>query len=169
MTPTQRTLARLRAEGWVAVGVERWNPHARIRQDLFGCIDVLAVSETGGILGVQACAAASHAARRAKAIAEPSLLAWLRAGGRFQVMSWRKAGARGKRKLWAARVEEITLASLGLPSPESQGSRMDGVPVVTADTTAEELLAFARRGVAAQAAADLAAAAPEMVALEDRS
>jgi hypothetical protein len=36
VTPTQRSLAYLRAEGWQVAIVERWNPHARIRQDLFG-------------------------------------------------------------------------------------------------------------------------------------
>ena len=43
--PTQRTLARLRQEGALEVAiVEHWNPHARIRQDLFGFIDILAIA-----------------------------------------------------------------------------------------------------------------------------
>jgi len=28
MTPTQRSLAKLRAEGWLVAVVERWNPYA---------------------------------------------------------------------------------------------------------------------------------------------
>lgn len=43
MTPTARTLAALRAAGWLVEVVERWNPHARIRHDLFNVADVLAV------------------------------------------------------------------------------------------------------------------------------
>ncbi|MBI4326652.1 MAG: hypothetical protein HY674_15520 [Chloroflexi bacterium] len=43
MTPTQRSLSKLRAEGWLAVIVERWNPYDRVRQDLFGFADLLAI------------------------------------------------------------------------------------------------------------------------------
>ncbi|HEX7325184.1 MAG TPA: hypothetical protein VF292_07505 [Rhodanobacteraceae bacterium] len=43
MTPTARTLAALRVEGWTAEVVERWNPHARVRHDLFNVADILAV------------------------------------------------------------------------------------------------------------------------------
>jgi len=32
--------------------VEKWNPHARIRQDLFGILDLVAIKE-GETLGVQ--------------------------------------------------------------------------------------------------------------------
>lgn len=112
-SPTQRTLAECKKRGWIAQVVEKWNPHARIRQDLFGCIDIVActaptLDEFGSIIGIQACAGSSHAARRAKAIRETRLWRWLEAGGRFQVWSWSKQGARGKRKLWTLRTEEIT-------------------------------------------------------------
>ena len=43
MTPTQRSLAYLRNEGYLVAIVEHWNPFARIRQDLFGFIDLLAI------------------------------------------------------------------------------------------------------------------------------
>lgn len=109
MTPTARTLAECRRRGWIAQVVEKWNPHARIRQDLFGCIDVLAIAPSG-LLGIQACAGASHAARRTKALAEPRLRAWLDAGARFEVWSWAKRGARGKRKTWTLREEAVTFA-----------------------------------------------------------
>lgn len=51
-SPTQRSLAHLRSLGYRVAVVERWNPHARIRQDLFGVLDLLAVRD-GEILGVQ--------------------------------------------------------------------------------------------------------------------
>lgn len=44
MSPTERTLKELRRFGYLVAVVEKWNPHAKIRQDLFGIGDVLAVS-----------------------------------------------------------------------------------------------------------------------------
>ena len=107
-TPTQRTLAWLRTDlGAQAAVVEKWNPHARVRQDLFGCIDIVATANK--IIGVQACAAASHSARVKKSLAEPQLVGWLRAGGHFWVMSWGKKGPRGKVKRWMYRTTTIIL------------------------------------------------------------
>jgi hypothetical protein len=108
MTPTQRALAFYKELGFVCAVVEKWNPHAKIRQDLYGCIDILCCRRGVGIIGVQACAGASHAARRTKACAEPKLAEWLAAGGRFEVASWSKKGPRGKRKTWQIRRDEIT-------------------------------------------------------------
>jgi hypothetical protein len=105
-SPTQRTLAECRKRGWTAQVVEKWNPHAKIRQDLFGCIDIVALTPDG-ILGIQACAGASHAARAAKMRAEPKVAAWLSAGGLLTVWSWSKRGARGEVKRWTLREEVI--------------------------------------------------------------
>ena len=38
-SPTTLTLKHLREQGYTAEVVERWNPHARIRQDLFGIVE----------------------------------------------------------------------------------------------------------------------------------
>jgi hypothetical protein len=62
VSPTQQTLALFRGRGYVAAVVERWNHHARIRQDLFGCLDVVAVGN-GETVGVQACAYSDIAKR----------------------------------------------------------------------------------------------------------
>lgn len=106
-SPTQRTLAHCRKAQWTAQVVEKWNPHARIRQDLFGCIDLLVLH--GGILGVQACAGSSHSARTKKALAEPRLKTWLLSGGRFEVWSWAKRGPRGQVKRWTLRRTSVEL------------------------------------------------------------
>lgn len=111
-SPTQRTLAECRKLGWVAQVVEKWNPHARIRQDLFGCIDIVAVTPKddrmfGRTIGIQACAGSSSAARVKKAMAEPRLKAWLDAGNFFEVWAWRKVGPRGKRKVWEVRITQV--------------------------------------------------------------
>jgi hypothetical protein len=94
MTPTARTLVELRAHGWLPAVVESWIPHANIRQDLYGCIDVLACKPGEPILAIQATSGSNHAARVAKAKAEPRLIVWLQAGGTFAVWSWDKVEGR---------------------------------------------------------------------------
>lgn len=111
MSPTARTLAELRRLGYVAEVVERWIPRTKIRVDLFGTIDVVAVRE-GECLGVQATSGSNAAARLNKAKAEPRLAAWLRAGCRFEVWSWRLAGVRGARKVWTLRRVSLALEEL---------------------------------------------------------
>ena len=108
-SPTQRTLAALRKDGYTCAITERWNPHAHIRQDLYGFVDVLAIKPDYGILAVQACAGGDHAKRRTKILAEPRAKLWLECGGRICVCSWTKKGARGKRKLWEPRIEHLHL------------------------------------------------------------
>jgi len=105
-SPTQRTLAECKALGLTAQVVEKWNAYAKVRVDLFDCIDVVACGE-GYILGIQACAGASHAARMAKAKASPRVAAWIAGGGQFEVWSWSKRGPRGKRKKWTCRKERL--------------------------------------------------------------
>jgi len=120
-SPTQRTLAECRKRGLIAQVVERWNPHAKVRVDLFGVIDVLAIvprvetihgqAIAGEIVGLQACSGTDHAKRRAKILAEPRALAWVEAGGRLELWSWSKRGDRGKQKRWTLRVEVFTRES----------------------------------------------------------
>ncbi len=65
MSPTARSLERLREQGYLPAVVEHWNNHARVRQDLYGFIDVLAV-RPGETLAVQACRAADISTRLKK-------------------------------------------------------------------------------------------------------
>lgn len=91
MTPTQRSLAYLREEGYLVAIVEHWNPFARIRQDLFGFIDLLAIrrDET---LAVQVTA--SGVSSRVKKIeASPHLGKVREAGWKIFVHGWRKNAA----------------------------------------------------------------------------
>lgn len=112
MSPTQRARAFCKSQGWASQIVERWNPYGKVRQDLFGVIDLVVLDgQGGGPLGVQVCAGSSHAARRTKAMAEPRLVQWLAAPARFAIWSWSKKGAKGKRKQWALRIENLTNAS----------------------------------------------------------
>lgn len=102
MTPTQRSLAYLREEGYTVAIVERWNPHARIRQDLFGFIDLLAIRK-GETLAVQVTS--TGVSSRIKKIMESDYLPKVRdAGWRILVHGWRK-NSKGR---YVLRVEDIS-------------------------------------------------------------
>jgi len=107
VTPTQRTLKLLRDRGYIAAVVERWNPYARIRQDLFGFIDIIAVND-GDTLAVQATSDSNVAARIDKIRDTPAANIWLACLSRsLWVIGWGKKGARGKRKTWQSRIVDI--------------------------------------------------------------
>ena len=114
-SPTQRTLKALRNEGYVSEVVERWNPHANIRQDLFGWIDIIAI-KPGEILAVQATSYSNHSSRVKKIKTErrEQVKEWLDAGGIAEVWSWKskqrvlKDGTVGKSKVWSPKVTKIT-------------------------------------------------------------
>lgn len=103
-SPTQRALAECKKRGWTAQVVERWNTWAKKRIDLFGCIDIVAITPTG-ILGIQVTSGTNHASRRTKILGEPRVRDWTYAGGLFELWSYTKRGERGARKLWALRTE----------------------------------------------------------------
>jgi hypothetical protein len=91
---TKRSLDLLRKQGWTVEVVERWNPFARVLNDLFGFIDIVAMSEGGGFLAVQTTTKPMMKARLEKIAAEPRAKTWIRAGGRIVVHGWWKGGPR---------------------------------------------------------------------------
>src|SRR5437016_11326608 len=124
-SPTQLTLAQLRKDGYTARVVEQ-TIHAAgrvFKRDCFG-FDVLAskprnVFFPGDLVGIQACVAASHAARKAKLLANPEARVFIASRkARIEVWSWStrrslertKAGKRSKRLVHHLRREEITLS-----------------------------------------------------------
>jgi hypothetical protein len=93
-SPTQLTLKHLRKQGFPLVQVtERWNQFAKVRQDLFGIVDVLAVSETQ-IVAVQATSAANVSSRIHKIEDSAATPVLRKAGIRLLVHGWRKVGSR---------------------------------------------------------------------------
>lgn len=125
---TAHALAECRKRGWDADKVEQRLPRCFITKDLFGCIDVLAMTEST-LLGIQVTAGEHHASRRTKAMAEPRLRRWLQLGGRFAIWSYDKRGAAGARKLYQLREEEITLQDLwsaAEPSEAGEGPADEG-------------------------------------------
>lgn len=108
ISPTSRSLKLMRKKrGWHAEKVEQ--RIQRFTRDLFNCIDVVAM-DGATLYGVQITSGSNHAARRTKILAEPLMQRWIESGGRLLIQSWDKQGARGKRKRWTLREEEISLA-----------------------------------------------------------
>jgi hypothetical protein len=110
ISPTARALAECRKRGYIAQVVERRIPYQFVTIDLFGCIDIIAITPTD-IIGIQATGGDSgnHAARVHKILAEPRAMAWLNTGARLEVWSFAKRGERGTRKLWTLREQAITV------------------------------------------------------------
>lgn len=108
-TPTQRTLAECRRLGWQAAVAEKWIAQTKQRKDLFGFIDIVALTGDG-ILAIQATSGSNVAARERKIRTECSepAKAWLAAGGRIEVWGWRELKKKVDRKSWQVRRVEVT-------------------------------------------------------------
>lgn len=108
-TPTQRSLQFLRKRGGLVAVVEKWNPHARIRQDLFGFADIICVS--GDTVALVQSTSQGHAAARERKIAESAAANfWLSGPNRTVfVHGWSRVGARGRRKTWQCDERQVTL------------------------------------------------------------
>jgi hypothetical protein len=95
MTPTQRSLALLDKQGYTARVVEHWNHYAKVRQDLYGFIDIVALHpERQGVLGVQTTTAGNITARINKALLIPACKLWLECGNQIEFHGWEKLGGR---------------------------------------------------------------------------
>lgn len=123
--PTARSLEFCRKRGIRAGVVEKWlpargdMPHGR-RQDLFGCIDIIAMPlNVLHILAIQATSLSNVNARLVKAMdLEGELLwdtagdfmrDWLTRGNRFEVWGWGKRKKRVNGKLWRLRRVAVRL------------------------------------------------------------
>ena len=112
-SPTQRTIDELAKRGYMAEVVERWIPKTKVRKDLFGFIDILAVNPhrfLSGCLGIQVTTS-SNLAARFKKICGPcaeQALNWLTAGNRIEVWGWRKLKGKG----WKPRIMPVLLVDV---------------------------------------------------------
>jgi len=110
---TRASIAFLTERGHVAGIVEKWNPHVRIRQDLFGFIDLVVIMPTGEPYFVQTTTGTNAPARREKIRELVKLkppLAELVRSGRVMLHRWAKRGARGQRKVYTCAEEIVTLS-----------------------------------------------------------
>lgn len=111
-SPTERSLAMLREQGFTAEVVERWNPHTRTRHDLFGFADIIAVRK-GEILLVQTTSY-SGVSSRIKKIADCEHAPVCRmANIGIHVHGWRQKAVgkfkNGNTKYgWVCRVEDLS-------------------------------------------------------------
>ena len=104
MSPTQRSKKYLEGQGYRVAIVEKWNQWAKVRQDLYGVADLLAMKPHQPLLAVQVTTN-DHLAERINK--HPATVRdWRSTGNRFEFHGWAKQGARGKRKLWQITVRE---------------------------------------------------------------
>jgi len=123
MSPTQRSLKLLRSQGWTCWITEHWNPHAGIRQDLFGFADLVALAKDNVLL-VQTTSGSHVSARIEKIRQNPIALLWLSSPTRWLVIhGWRKPA---KSRSWVCRtvhlrktVDGITTFEGGFHDPAS--------------------------------------------------
>ncbi len=100
-SPTTRTLALLRKEGYTVAIAEKFNYFIKIRQDLFGWIDVVAIHpDKKGVMGVQTTSGSNLSARIKKAQALDSYRVWLKAGNAVEFHGWRKLKNLPGNRLW---------------------------------------------------------------------
>jgi len=102
-SPTSRSLAMLKDAGYLCAIVEKWNPHARIRQDLFGVIDILALKD-GETLAVQTTTASNAAARATKIADSEATPIMRKANWRIHIHGWRK----NKAGEWICNVKDVS-------------------------------------------------------------
>jgi|TARA_R110001599_G_C12108246_1_gene647747 hypothetical protein len=105
ISPTQRTLKRLREkeEYPLVTIVERWNAFAKIRQDLFGIIDILAIDTKGNTVGLQVTSY-SNISARVKKMENSDAISHLRdANWVLLVEGWHK-----KDNKWVSRIVDIS-------------------------------------------------------------
>lgn len=120
MSPTQRTLKALRKEGFRVGIVERFLAFAGKfgkRQDLFGIIDIIAITDKETI-GIQSCGN-SFSAHYKELTEEKNQESydWLSCPNRrLQIWAWRKVKkVRGQDILiWKPRIHELTLEELDI-------------------------------------------------------
>jgi len=108
-SPTQRSIKMLKEDGWAVAIVERWNPYARIRQDLFGFADLVAIKEDQPAMFVQTTSGSNLAARRHKILENKEAHIALKAGIVIEIHGWRKVKVRrgGKATRWEAKIERM--------------------------------------------------------------
>jgi len=110
---TSRTLEYLRSQGWICDKVEQFNAYAGKfgqRKDLFGIIDIIALGEHPGAIGIQSCGQA-FSEHDKKILDSPMSLKWLEKNNTLILIGWRKILKKrgGKLKIWAPRIKRYSI------------------------------------------------------------
>jgi hypothetical protein len=106
VTPMARTHAFLKERAMLVAKTEHYNWHGRVRVDLWGFIDTLALDPAPGAvsntLAIQSTTHDHHSHRVTKILEHENTLTVLR-HWQVEVWSWGKQGPRGKKKEWTLR------------------------------------------------------------------
>lgn len=97
MTLTQRTTKMMRDQGYMVATVEYFNYYTKRKNDLFGCIDLLAIGN-GETIAIQVTSKSNMSARIKKIEASEALPEMLRSKWRILVHGWWK-GTNGRYQL----------------------------------------------------------------------
>ena len=108
-SPTQRSLKKLRRQGWRPAVVEKWIPATKRRSDLFGFVDIIAV-RGNQTLAVQTTTKTNMASRRAKIIESVNFPALLAAGWEIEIHGWYK----NAHNVWLCKVQQLGAENLWL-------------------------------------------------------
>ena len=101
-SPTQRSLKLMRERGYLCEVTERWNPFAKIRQDLYNFVDVLCIND-GETVAVQTTSY-SNISARVKKIQELETFPIVKAAGwKVIIQGWHK----DKSNRWVVREVEL--------------------------------------------------------------
>lgn len=107
-SPTQRSLKLLKANGYRTCIVEKFNSFIKIRQDAYGCIDIIAIKRgVSGVLGVQVTSSSNIASHRKKIEDNQDARLWVECGNRLELHGWSKRGPRGQVKKWGVTVQSM--------------------------------------------------------------
>ena len=108
MSPTERTLKLLRERGWAYAKCEYFNPWVKIRQDLFGLFDYIALDDKQGVCGVQISSYGDIKKHIVKMEANPILKEWVKRGNRALVIGWRETTDEAGKKIFVPREVYLT-------------------------------------------------------------
>lgn len=106
MLPSQRSIQKLKKEGWLVGSVEKYNFFIHQRSDLFNIFDLVALKDKT-TMGIQATSTGNINARVAKIKASPNYEIVKKAGWKCEVWGWSKKGKKNKRKTWQCKVVEL--------------------------------------------------------------
>ena len=92
VSPTARSLAWLKREGWTCANVERRIPGQFVTMDCFGFLDYIALKPgERGVLGLQFTSGDNHASRYEKIVLERRAALWLACDNRIQSLRRRSS------------------------------------------------------------------------------
>jgi hypothetical protein len=110
----------MREQGRICASCERWNPHAGIRQDLFGFIDLIVLDPERGAIAIQTCGQsfAEHV-RKLTEERNEAVFEWLKHHP-LELWGWRKVKQKrgGKAMRWKPRIADVVLNNGNIEAQE---------------------------------------------------